>query len=237
MTKLHSLSDYPHPSVAVDLAILTVLDGALHVLLTRRDDAEAVGGVWSMPGGFVHIDKTPEDTVVRVLRDKARLHGAHMEQLATYGSLDRDPRGRVISIVYLALVPAHKLLWVTREQDDLMFARISVPWDGESGGPVMLTDSDNASVDLAFDHVQILGDVVKRMRGKLDYSAVGYALLASKFTLRNAQEVHQAILGRTLAKPAFRRKLLDRGLIRPTGEYEKGGAYRPAELYELKTEK
>ena len=233
----NSLSDFPHPSVAIDLAILTVLDGELRVLLTRRDDAKVTGGAWSLPGGFVHIDKTPEETVARVMQEKTGLSGAHMEQLATYGALDRDPRGRVVSIVYFALISAPKVCPVVQKKDNLLLARLSVPWSGEAGGPVMLSGPDGASVTLAFDHGQILGDVVKRMRGKLDYSAIGYALLASRFTLREVQEVHQAILGRPLTKPAFRRKLLDRGLIRPTGEYEKGGAYRPAELYELKTEK
>jgi len=75
---------------------------------------------------------------------------------------------------------------------------------------------------------------VKRLRGKLDYTRVGYAFLPDRFTLRDVQEVHEAILGRTLTKPPFRRKLLDRGMIEPTGEFEKGGAYRPAELYQLK---
>jgi len=89
---------------------------------------------------------------------------------------------------------------------------------------------------LAFDHEYILGDVVKRLRGKLDYSRVGYAFLPDKFSLREVQEVHEAILGKKLKKPPFRRKLLDRGMIAPTGEFETGGAYRPAELYQVKPE-
>ena len=234
MIKQYSISEYPHPSIAVDLGILTVEDGALQVLLMRRDDAETVGGAWSLPGGFVHIDKTPEETAVDVMRQKTGLGIAHLEQLATYGAIDRDPRGRVISIVYLALVPPHDLRTAVEGNEGLILARIEVPWAGETGGPVTLLDGNKAALDLAFDHAEILGDVVRRLRGKLDYSAIGFALLPGRFTLRAAQEVHEAIQGKPLTKPAFRRKLLDRGMIRATGVYEKGGAFRPAELYELK---
>lgn len=218
------LDTYAKPSVAVDLAILTVTDGKLRVLLMERGENNIPG--WAMPGGFVHIDETPEDSVARVLKQKVGIKGAHFEQLATYGALGRDPRGRVISIVYLALCPAHML-------DGHDLAHIVIDWEGEVGGAASVQMSDIV-LPLAFDHAAILGDVVKRLRGKLDYSPIGYALLPKRFTLRDVQEVHEAILGRPLKKPPFRRKLLDRGMIVPTGEFETGGAYRPAELYEVK---
>ena len=234
MTAPKQLSDYPQPAVAIDLAILTVAEGELQVLLMRRDDAETVGGSWALPGGFVHADKTLEETVVRVMNEKAGLEDAHLEQLGTYGALDRDPRGRVISIVYFALTSVQKLAAVLDGRDDLTLARIEVPWSGEDGGPANALSPNGKRLRLAFDHEELLGDVVKRLRGKLDYTAIGFALLERRFTLRDAQEIHEAILGRSLTKPAFRRKLLDRGLIRATGKFETGGAYRPAELYELK---
>jgi len=218
------LGEYSKPSVAVDLAIMTVIDASLRVLLVNRPADDVPG--WAMPGGFVHIDEAPEDSVARVLTQKVGIADAHFEQLATYGALDRDPRGRVISIVYLALCPAHVLEGHT-------LAHISINWDGETGGPARAMMDGNA-LPLAFDHATILGDVVKRLRGKLDYSPIGYALLPERFTLRDVQEVHEAILGKPLKKPPFRRKLLDRGMIAPTGTFETGGAYRPAELYEVK---
>lgn len=214
-----NLDTYTKPSVAVDLAIMTVVDGQLKVLLVERP-ADNVPG-WAMPGGFVRVQDGIEDTVQRVLAEKVSISGVHFEQLATYGALGRDPRGRVISVVYLALCPADVL-------GDAALADVHVDWDGEVGGPA------SVGLPLAFDHAVILGDVVKRLRGKLDYTRVGYAFLPDRFTLRDVQEVHEAILGRTLTKPPFRRKLLDRGMIEPTGEFEKGGAYRPAELYQLK---
>ncbi|MEO0412848.1 MAG: NUDIX domain-containing protein [Pseudomonadota bacterium] len=223
---MDDLDRYSKPSVAIDLAIMTVAQGALKVLLIQRPEGGVPG--WAMPGGFVRIDDSLERTVERVLTEKVGLEGVHFEQLASYGAIDRDPRGRVISIVYLALCPYDALA-------DVSLATIQVDWEGEQGGPAQALRNGDA-LDLAFDHADILGDVVKRLRGKLDYSRVGYALLPEKFTLREVQEVHEAILGKSLKKPPFRRKLLDRGHIHPTGEFETGGAYRPAEYYVVKPE-
>lgn len=216
------LEKYAKPSVAVDLAIMTVVAGQLKVLLVERPADDIPG--WALPGGFVRVEDSLEDTVQRVLAEKVVLKGVHFEQLATYGALGRDPRGRVISVVYLALCPAEMF-------GEATLADVIVDWEGEVGGPARA-----GTLPLAFDHADILGDVVKRLRGKLDYSRVGFAFLPNRFTLREVQEVHEAILGRPLTKPPFRRKLLDRGMIEPTGEFETGGAYRPAELYQVKPE-
>lgn len=223
---MSKLDTYAKPSVAVDLAIMTVVEGRLKALLVERPDDDVPG--WAMPGGFVRIDESLEQTVKRVLAEKVGLQNIHFEQLASYGAIDRDPRGRVISIVYLALCPAELLLGQS-------LATIRVDWAGETGGSAQALQ-DEKELNLAFDHAEILGDMVKRLRGKLDYSRIGYALLPDRFTLREVQEVHQAILGKDLKKPPFRRKLLDRGMIVPTGEFETGGAYRPAELYKVKPE-
>ncbi|WP_368186310.1 NUDIX domain-containing protein [Aestuariibius sp. HNIBRBA575] len=223
---MSTLNKYDKPSVAVDLAIMTVVQGQLKVLMVERD-LNGVSG-WAMPGGFVHVDQSLETTVDRVLRDKVGLENVHFEQLATYGAVDRDPRGRVISIVYLALCPAHLL-----QEADLADVIVNDP---HVAGQDAVVQRNGVSMSLAFDHANILGDVVQRLRGKLDYSRIGFALLDTLFTLRDVQEVHEAILGRPLKKPPFRRKLLDRGFIRPTGVFETGGAYRPAEFYQVKPE-
>ncbi|SEW46084.1 8-oxo-dGTP diphosphatase [Cognatiyoonia koreensis] len=223
---MSDLDKYAKPSVAVDLAIITVVDGQLKVLLVNRPETDIPG--FALPGGFVRVTDSLDDTVARVLTEKVGISGVHFEQLASYGAVDRDPRGRVVSIVYLALCPAHVL-------GDVQLADVVVSWPAEEGGKAAAI-IDGASLPLAFDHADILGDVVKRLRGKLDYSHVAYAFLPPKFTLRQVQEVHEAILARALKKPPFRRKLLDRGMIVPTGEFETGGAYRPAELYQVKPE-
>lgn len=225
-----ALSDFDRPSVTVDLVLLTVAEGRLSVLVIRRNDAPAAGA-WALPGGFVHIDESVTQTVDRVLRDKARLPGAFVEQLFTFGDLGRDPRGRVISIAHYALVAHERLALALDASPDLTLAPVVTPWTGEAGGPCWIRAEEGQEVHLPFDHDDILGLAVKRLRGKLDYTAVGLELLPDRFTLRALQEVHEAILGHPLTKPAFRRKMLDRGYLEPTGEREAAGAFRPAELY------
>ncbi|MBU2983314.1 hypothetical protein KO498_16025 [Lentibacter algarum] len=222
---------YPKPTLAADIAFITVHNAKLHCLLMNRDDATQVGGDWALPGKFVHEDVSLEDTAQAVALEKAGLRDVYLEQLATYGALDRDPRQRVISITYLALVPHSRIQAAIAANPALALAEVTTRWSGETGGQAQATSPEHGALALAFDHADILGDVVKRLRGKLDYSPVGLELLPKLFTLRDVQEIHEAILGQKLAKPAFRRKLLDRNLIKPTGQKEQASAFRPAELY------
>ncbi len=226
----------PRPShteltVAVDLAILTVVDGSLRVHLVKRPDAHVAG--WAMPGGFVHAEQSLDDTVHRILAEKTGIRSARFEQLATYGAVDRDPRRRVISVAYLALCPDEVLMRATEGRTDAQLAGIQTDWQGLDGGPAKAFDAAGKQLNLAFDHAEILGDLVKRLRGKLDYSTIAFGLLPRRFTLLDVQIVHEAILGQSRPKPAFRRKLLARGVIRPTGKFTTTGAHRPAELFEL----
>jgi len=225
-----SLTDYDRPSVTVDLVLLTVVDGALGVLVIRRDEAPALDQ-WALPGGFVHIQDSIEHTVQRVLRDKAHLPDAFVEQLYTFGDPGRDPRGRVISIAHYALVAHERLAEALSAAPDLALATVVTPWPGEVGGSCFIRLEGGEAQALPFDHGEILGLAVKRLRGKLDYTAVGLELLPDRFPLRALQAVHEAILGHALTKPAFRRKMLDRGYLEATGEREPAGAFRPAELY------
>src|SRR6185503_9421953 len=105
------------------------------------------------------------------------------------------------------------------------------PWEGETGGAVEACANDGKKLALAFDHAEILGLAVKRLRGKLDYSEVGFELLPARFTLRQLQDVHEAILGVRFNKPAFRRRMLDKQVLEATGLHEDGVTFRPAELY------
>lgn len=230
---MRELTDYPQPAIAVDIALITVIDGSIAVLVVHRDEPEQVRGKYALPGGFVHIDKSLNDTVAQVLREKANVKSVYLEQLATFGELNRDPRGRVISIAFFALIPKQKLTKALEGRGDLSLLKITTSWAGEKGGKAIVWKGKK-KITLAFDHDIILGEVVKRLRGKLGYSAVGFELLPARFTLSDVQEIHEAILGTSLTKPAFRRKILDRGLIRATGTREARGAFRPAELYEMK---
>ena len=223
-------TEYPHPALAVDVVSLCIQDGTVMCLLMQRDDADEVGGDWALPGGFARHGDGLEATLARVLAEKVGLDNVHAEQLATYGAPDRDLRDHVVSVTYLAITEAGAFAEPVAR--GLRLARIAVEWEGETGGPASAL-IDGQTVRLAFDHAAILGDVVKRLRGKLDYTSIGFAFLPARFTLRDVQEVHQAVLGRDLNKPAFRRKLLDRHALKATGAFETGGAYRPAELYEV----
>lgn len=226
----YDASEFPHPSVAVDVATMTTFDGALHALLVRRSDHPDKGR-WALPGGFVGIEESLDQAAQRVLRGKAGLGGIFLEQLYTFGAVDRDPRTRVISVAYYALVEAGRLTGARPDVGETAVARIDVPWSGESGGPVRAIDEAGHELPLAFDHAKILGLVVQRMRGKVDYAPLGFQLLPERFTLRQLQEAHEAILGRPLNKDSFRRSTITRGLVTATGDVEQDVPYRPAALY------
>jgi 8-oxo-dGTP diphosphatase len=219
---------FDRPSLAVDVAILTVIEGGLEVALVQRTEHPHLGR-WALPGGFVRMNESLDKAATRVLREKAGLADVYLEQLYTFGEPARDPRTRVVSVAYYALVDPLRL--APTGDASLKFGRIVVPWEGETGGPVEVRDADGHDMPLAFDHADILGMAVKRIRGKLDYTPIGFQLLSETFTLRRLQDVHETILGRTLNKDSFRRRMLASGLLGATGERETEVGHRPAELY------
>lgn len=208
---------------------MSVVGGGLHVLLARRFDG-LQSGKWALPGGFVRIDESVDDAAKRVLREKAAMAGFYMEQLYTFGDVDRDPRGRVVSVAYFALLDAGKFRDVVIHSEELALACL----EECAKESLAVRSSAGKILPLAFDHATILKLALHRLRGKLDYSDLGLALLPEQFTLRQLQEVHEAILGHPLSKPAFRRRMLDKGWIEATGQREPAGAFRPAELYSRK---
>lgn len=219
---------FERPSVAVDVAILTVGDEGLQAALVERKE-HPHKGLWALPGGFVQLNESLDRAAKRVLDQKAGLPDVFLEQLYTFGNPSRDPRTRVISVAYYALVDAARL--TPRDDADLSLARIEVSWEGETGGPVQARAPSGRAMRLAFDHADILGTAVKRIRGKLDYTPIGFQLLAETFTLRQLQTVHETILGRTLNKDSFRRRMLASGHLEASGERESDVEHRPAELY------
>jgi 8-oxo-dGTP diphosphatase len=220
---------YPRPSVAVDVALVAAEEGALRTVVVRRP-AHPERGKWALPGGFVGIAESLDAAASRVLAEKARCAGVFLEQLYTFGDPDRDPRTRILSVAYYALVDAARLSAAAADAG-IARARIAVPWEGETGGPVELLDDAGAPLPLAFDHADILGMAVKRLRGKLDYTPIGFQLLPAAFTLLELQRVHETVLGRPLNKDSFRRRMLASGQLEATGESQKDVDHRPAELY------
>lgn len=224
----YDASKYPNPSLSVDVALVTVDPLGLRAVLIQRLDHPALGK-WSLPGGFVKIDESLDDAAARVLQSKAGLTGIFLEQLYTFGDPNRDPRTRIVTVAYYALVDQAKL--TIEGSPHLKLATVHVPWDGDVGGIVQAQDESNRKLPLAFDHDKILGTVVQRLRGKLNYAPIGFELLPRKFTLRQLQAIHETILGQKLNKDSFRRRMLASGMLASTGQMEGDVGHRPAELY------
>ena len=219
---------FDRPSVAVDLVLLGIHAGRLSALLVERDQPPQAGR-WALPGGFVGIEESLDAAAIRVLRDKAGLADAHLEQLYTFGAIDRDPRMRVVSVAYLALL--------TEDAVAAASAGARITPAAIDGDPLVATRADGEDLPLAFDHAAILTRARDRLRGKIDYSDIAFAFLPPAFTLRALQEVHEAVLGIRLNKPAFRRRMLDRVVggrrLVATGMREADASHRPAELFRL----
>ncbi len=210
-------SAYPRPSVTVDIVAFTMLNSALCIRLVRRSSEPFIKR-WSLPGGFVRIDESLDDAAGRVLRRESGISSAYREQLYTFGNPQRDPRERVISVAYLAIVPPDRLAEVADIQEPSVS---DADW-------VAVTDLP----DLAFDHNEIVSLARARLVSKLEYSSIAFCFLPERFTLSAAQQVYETVSGRAHEKRNFRKKLLALGFIEDTGEKTSGGAHRPASLYQ-----
>lgn len=224
----YEVEDYERPSVAIDVVLLTQVDGAIRVLVVRRVN-HPHKDTWALPGVFVSPDESLDAAAARVVRDKVGGGDIYLEQLYTFGSIGRDPRTRVISVSYYALASWDRVERVA-QSDELALAHIDVPWQGEQGGPVKLSVA-GSGVAVGFDHEDIIGMAIKRIRGKLDYTPIGYQLLPSTFTLLQLQQVHETIAGHELNKDSFRRRMLASNELEATGEREDDVGHRPAALY------
>jgi 8-oxo-dGTP diphosphatase len=197
--------------ITVDIVLFTILERQLHVLLIRRL-AEPFRGSYALPGGFVLENESVDEAAHRELQEETGVEKVFLEQLYTFGEPNRDPRGRVITVAYYALVAnSHILRSGTDAADAAWFSLDKLP-------PV------------AFDHQSIIEYAQQRLRNKLDYSNVGFELLPEKFTLTELQLVHEAVLGASLDKRNFRRKILQQGIVEPSKEWQKTGR-KPAQLY------
>lgn len=217
-------AEFERPSVTVDVAILTVQEGELRVLLVQRAD-HPFREAWALPGGFVRMDESLDDAARRVLSTKGGVQGVYLEQLGAFGAVGRDPRTRVISVLFFALVPPDAL---RPAQGRLMRVALAP----RSAAPAAAQDGEQ-TLSLAFDHAEMLGAVVRRLRQNLARSPMAYSLLPERFSLRQLHAVYEAVLGRSLNYPAFRRTILGAGVLLATGEREEEVGHRPAELYRV----
>lgn len=220
-------SAWDRPSVTVDAVVLAVEGGEVHTVLVRRVEHPDLGA-WALPGTFVGIREPLEDAVRRVLRDKAGLPLDHLEQLYTFGDPDRDPRGRVISVAWLAIVRPER---VRELPEGVVLATVRVPWEGEEGGPVGAVGPEGEELPLAFDHDVVLGTAIQRIRGKLAWSDIGFPFLPESFTLFQLRQVWETLLARPLNKDSFRKTVLANHDLVDTGEKQSDVGHRPAALY------
>ncbi len=180
--------EYPRPALTVDIVVFSLWAGKLQLLLIQRG-AEPFLGRWALPGGFVKMDESLEEAAQRELQEETGVSAAFMEQLYTYGEPDRDPRGRVVTVACFTLLPAD--------------APISA--EGGSDAAQARWFPVDAQPELAFDHSDIITYALRRLRCKLEYSAVGFELLPEEFTLTELQQTYEIVLGEKLDKPNFRR--------------------------------
>jgi 8-oxo-dGTP diphosphatase len=209
-------SAFPAVAVTVDLVVLTVREGRLCALVVRRGE-EPFAGREALPGGFVHPD---EDLLAAATRELAEETGlapgaAHLEQLASYGAPDRDPRMRVVTVAHLALV-----------------ADPPDPRAGSDAAAARWAPVDDVLPGLAFDHDRVLRDGVDRARSKLEYTALAASFCGPSFTVAELRRVYEAVWGRPLDPRNFHRKVTTAaGFLEPTGETTTRDGGRPAQLY------
>lgn len=198
--------------MTVDIVIFTVREGLLQVLLVKRG-VPPFEGRYAIPGGFLREGESLEEAALRELYEEAGVRNVFLEQLYTFGEPKRDPRGRVITVAYYALIVSDKLSLVAGAD------AAEAQWFRANDLP-----------PLAFDHKSILDYAIERLRNKLEYTTVGFQLLPEKFTLGELQAVYEAILGRHLDKRNFRRKIALLKILKPLRELQHTGR-KPAQLF------
>jgi 8-oxo-dGTP diphosphatase len=211
--------EFERPNLAVDCVVFGLDQEDLKVILIQRNLAP-YQGKWAIPGGFVHIDESLEDAAGRELREETGIEDVFLEQLYTFGEVDRDPRERVVSVAYYALVNLrdHKIKATTDARDAAWFSVDDIP-------------------TLPFDHNKIVEVALKRLKGKVRYEPIGFELLPKKFTLTQLQAMYEKILEQKIDKRNFRRKILGMGLLTELDEVEMDVAHRAARLYKFDEKK
>lgn len=210
---------YPRAALTVDCVVFGFDEGELKVLLIERG-LPPFKGRWALPGGFVRVDETLDEAARRELAEEAGLNEVFLEQLYTFGTVDRDPRERVVSVAYYALVK------LSEHQAKAATDAANAEWFPVSKVP-----------KLAFDHADILAMGLARLKGKVRYQPIGFELLPPKFTLSQLQHIYEAVLETELDKRNFRKKVLSFGLLVPLKEQQKAGRQRPAQLFCFDSEK
>ncbi|HLJ89371.1 MAG TPA: NUDIX domain-containing protein [Candidatus Angelobacter sp.] len=211
--------EFARPALTVDCVIFGLDEEGLKILLIKRA-LEPFRGRWALPGGFVQSDETVDAAARRELEEETGLQRVFLEQLYTFGDLDRDPRERTVTVAYYALVNLHD-------------HRVQAATDAENAAWFDAADLPR----LAFDHQTIVKMALTRLKGKVRYCPIGFELLPQKFTLSQLQRLYEIILERCLDKRNFRKKVLQLGLLQELDEVEQDVAHRAARLYRFRESK
>jgi len=205
--------DHARPALTVDCVVFGLDDGDLKVLLIQRG-LQPFAGSWALPGGFVRIDESLDQAARRELQEETGLTRVFLEQLCTVGTVDRDPRERVVSVAHYALVRLsdHQVRAATDARAAAWYAVGRLP-------------------ALAFDHAAIIETALRRLQAKVRYQPIGFELLPPRFSLTRLQRMYEIILERPLDKRNFRKKVLSLGILEDLGEVEQDVAHRAARLY------
>lgn len=203
-------------AVAVDAVLFTIEHEELKVLLIKVTNGP-YEGKWALPGGLVQLNESLDDAAKRVLFQKTNIGDIHLEQLYSFGDINRDVRGRVISVSYFALVNNKNnfKLKTTAYYSEIAW------W------------SVKKISEMAFDHKEIIKLAYERLKSKLEYTNIVYSLLPKEFTLTDLQKTYEIILGQKIDKRNFRKRMTALKLVKNTGKVLKGEAHRPAELYQF----
>ena len=211
---------YPRPGLAVDCVVFGLDEQDLLKVMLIQKDIPPFKGQWALPGGFVRIEETMEAAALRELREETGIENVFLEQLYTFGDIDRDPRERVVTVAYYALVnlSEHRIEATTDASDAAWFPVLDVP-------------------KLAFDHNKIMATALARLKGKVRYEPIGFELLPKKFTLSQLQKLYETVLGQKLDKRNFRKKILKMNLLIELDEIQKDVSHRAARLYQFDEQK
>ncbi|KZE50426.1 ADP-ribose pyrophosphatase [Brevibacillus parabrevis] len=279
--RTYDASQFERPSVTVDMLVFTVVDEqeenyrklspkSLQILLVKRGEHPFLGQ-WALPGGFVSPRESLEDAAKRELFTETNIQNIYLEQLYTWGDVGRDPRTRVISTSYMALVDSSALsLQAGDDADEAEWFRLEDKWLKETktateNGTVTekwlelrlvnakeelsatikitktianrIVQERREIVDagkIAFDHAKLIQYALERLRGKIEYTDIAFALMPELFTLSELQQVYEVILGKELLAAAFRRKVADKVL--ETNQYRKHAGHRPSKYYRFNPE-
>lgn len=233
--KTYNADEYKHPSVTVDIVILTVNNNdKLSVLLIQRSEEKNIfGGKWAIPGGFVDVEEDIDAAARRELKEEIGLENIHIEQLYTFGKVDRDPRTRVISIAYMALVPKN-LIEVAKAGDDAQDVKL---FEINDTTLFNKTVGEIPFKDLAFDHKEILKTAIGRLKNRIEYTDDAFDLLEdrSNFTIYEYRKLLELIEGKEISAGnfanAFIKNYVNSGRVEPTGNITTKHSLRPAKSY------